>query len=163
MATDSTAGCGTVRSRAVGAEGRSALIISGDSWLTDNGLADPARFVGALSAEFGAARDSPRGEFRFTPAGAAGDDTSSAERARAAGGSAGTAVAAAAGTSVWAAVGTLVRRAVGTSVWSGVSSSNELVSILDARECVRLRFELGSASELGSVLAALRREEVELV
>lgn len=147
MATDSTAGCGAVRSRAVGAEGSSALIISGDSWLTDNGLADSARFVGAPSAEFGAARDSPSGEFSLTPAGAAGDDTSSADGVRAAGSSAGTAVAA----------------AVGTSVWSGVTSSNELVSILDAREWVRLRFELGSASELGSVLAALRREEVELV
>jgi len=108
MATDSTAGCGAVRNRAVGAEGSSVLIISGESWLTDNGLASSARFVGALSAEFGAVGDSPRGEFSLTPAGAAGDDTSSAEAARAAGFSAGAVVAAAVGTPLWTAAGTSV-------------------------------------------------------
>ncbi len=58
------------------------------------------------------------------PAGAAGDDTSSAEAARAAGFSAGAVVVAAVGTPLWTAAG--------TSVCSGVTSANRLVSILDA-------------------------------
>src|SRR4051794_12392998 len=87
LATDSTAGSVAVSGSEVDAGVAAALTTPVDCWFTDDELADPERFVGALPAESGALCESPCGASRVAPSGATSDDTGCSVRDATAGSS----------------------------------------------------------------------------
>jgi hypothetical protein len=174
LATDSTAGSVAVSGSEVDAGVAAALTTPVDCWFTDDELADPERFVGALPAEFSALCESPCCASRVAPSGATSDDTGCSVSDAMAGSSVSDATAgcsvsdATAGCSTGDAVvdcssGGAAATAEGTPGGVGIASADAVVSLLDEVEPVCAPPELCTTPARGSPVEASRGKEVELV
>jgi hypothetical protein len=165
LAADSTAVSVGVSGSEVDAGVASALTTAVDCWFTDDELADPERFVGALPAEFSAVCESLCRAFRVAPSRATSDDTGCSVSDATAGSSVSDATVDC--STVDAAVdcssGGAAATAEGTPGGVGVASADAVVSLLDEVEPVCAPPELCTTPERGSPVEASRGKEVELV